>query len=200
MTPARVLIAEDESLLRLDLKESLEELGYDVVGEACDGLEAITYAKELLPDVCLLDIKMPNVDGLEATKEIISNNLSAVVVVTAFSQRDLIDQACEAGALSYLVKPYQQKELVPAIELAMFRFREHVLLSEQVESLSEQLESRKVVDRAKGQLMDNFALTEHSAFRFIQTSAMSNRETMTATAESIIEGKLIPSEVTTIKQ
>jgi len=192
MTPARVLIAEDESLLRLDLKESLEELGYDVVGEACDGLEAITYARELQPDVALLDIKMPNVDGLQATREIISNNLSAVVIITAFSQRELIDEACEAGALSYLVKPYQQKELVPAIELAMFRFREHVLMSEQVASLSEQLDSRKVVDRAKGQLMDNFGLTEHSAFRFIQTQAMSNRNTMKATANSVLSGDLLP--------
>jgi AmiR/NasT family two-component response regulator len=194
MAPARILIAEDEALLRLDLKESLEEMGYDVIAEASDGIEAVTLTRELLPDVAILDIKMPNLDGLEATQEIITNHLSAVVLLTAFSQRDLIDQACEAGALAYLVKPYQQKEIVPAIELAMFRFREHVLLAERVESLSEQLEARKVVDRAKGQLMDTHGLSEHAAFRFIQTTAMANRDTMASTAESVLQGILAPAD------
>lgn len=195
MTSTKVLIAEDESLIRLDLKESLEELGYEVVGEATNGSEAIMLAEELMPDVVLMDIKMPHVDGLQATREIIDRKYSAVIVLTAFSQRELVDEACEAGALAYLVKPFQQRELTPTIELALFRFREHVLMEEQVDSLHEQLETRKIVDRAKGKLMDDFGLNEHTAFRFIQKNAMSNSITMHSSAEQVLQGDIKPQSV-----
>ncbi len=192
MAAKRVVIAEDEPLIRLDLRESLEEEGYVVVAEAGNGEEAVELVRRHRPDVAILDIKMPEVDGLAAAREIVGERLAAVVILTAFSQRDLVEQARDAGALAYLVKPYQQTELVPAIELAVARFRELVALSEQSESLADQLETRKVVDRAKGRLMDEYDMGEQEAFRFLQQTAMSSRSSMKAVAEKVVDGELSP--------
>lgn len=188
----RVVVAEDEPLIRLDLCESLAEEGYDVIGEAGDGAEALDLVREHKPDVAILDIKMPNVDGLTAAREILGDRLSAVVILTAFSQRDLVEQARDAGVLSYMVKPFRSKELVPAIELAIARFREIVAVTDQVESLSDQLETRKVIDRAKGRLMDEGNLSEQDAFRFLQKTAMSSRSSMKEVAGQVIAGELTP--------
>lgn len=192
MAPKRIIIAEDEPLIRLDLRESLVDEGYDVVAEAGDGEEAVDLVRRHKPDVAILDIKMPRVDGLAAAREIVGDRLAAVVILTAFSQRDLVEQARDAGALAYLVKPYQQSELVPAIELAVARFRELVALSEQSESLTDQLATRKLVDRAKGRLMDGSGMTENESFRFLQKRAMSNRTTMSAVAQQVLDGDLTP--------
>jgi two-component system, response regulator PdtaR len=189
--PTRVVIAEDEAIIRLDLKETLEE-GYDVVGETGRGDEAIELVRQLEPDVAILDIKMPGLDGLSATREITGQQLAAVLILTAFSQRDLIDQAVDAGAMAYLVKPFQRSELVPAIELAIGRFKQMRALAEQARSAEEGLETRKIVDRAKGRLMDNHQLSENDAFGFIQKTAMRERKTMKAVAERIIAGELTP--------
>lgn len=190
--PTRVVIAEDEAIIRLDLKETLEEEGYEVAGETGRGDEAIDLVRQLEPDVVILDIKMPGLDGLSATREITGEKLAAVLILTAFSQRDLIDQAVDAGAMAYLVKPFQRSELVPAIELAIGRFRQMRALAEQARTAEEGLETRKIVDRAKGRLMDNHKLSENDAFSFIQKTAMRERRTMKAIAERIIAGDLTP--------
>ena len=190
--PTRVVIAEDEAIIRLDLKETLEEEGYDVVGETGRGDEAVELVRRLEPEIAILDIKMPGVDGLTAARQITAEQLCAVLVLTAFSQRDLVDEARDAGALAYLVKPFQRSELVPAIELAVGRFRELRALTEQTRSLEEQLETRKAVDRAKGILMDTRAMTEGDAFSFIQRTAMGERVTMRDVASRIIDGTLLP--------
>lgn len=190
--PVRLVLAEDEALIRLDLKETLEEEGYEIVGEAADGAKAIELVRETNPEVAILDIKMPGTDGLTAAKVIIEERLAAVVILTAFSQRDLIDQAREAGALAYVVKPFHRNDLVPAIELARARFRELVALSTQAASLEEQLETRKVVDRAKGMLMDVHNLAESEAFKFIQATAMGGRTTMRKVAQQVLDGELRP--------
>lgn len=192
MAAKRIVIAEDEPLIRLDLREALIEEGYEVVGEAGDGAEAVELVQQLKPDAAILDIKMPNMDGLEAARQIVGERLCAVVVLTAFSQRDLVEQARDAGALAYLIKPYQQTELVPALELAVARFRELVALSEQSENLAEQLETRKLVDRAKGMLMDGHGLSENDAFRFLQQTAMSSRSSMKQVAQQVLDGELSP--------
>ena len=188
----RVVIAEDEAIIRLDLAETLAEEGYEVVGEASRGDEAVELVRSLAPDVAILDIKMPGLDGLSAARAIAADRLTAVVILTAFSQRDLVEQARDAGALAYLVKPFQRSELVPAIELAMARFTELRDLAEQSESLARQLETRKLLDRAKGMLMDAHGLSEADAFAFIQRSAMSGRTTMGSVAEQILDGSLAP--------
>jgi AmiR/NasT family two-component response regulator len=188
----RVVIAEDEAIIRLDLKETLEEEGYEVVGETGRGDEAVALVKEHNPDLAILDIKMPGLDGLEAAREIAGERRAAVLILTAFSQRDLIQQARDAGALAYLVKPFQKSELIPAIEVALGRFAEAQALEREVQSLEEQLQTRKVVDRAKGMLMDRHHLNENDAFSFIQKTAMRQRQTMKAVAEQIISGDLTP--------
>jgi len=188
----RVVVAEDEAIIRLDLVETLTEEGYEVVGETGRGDEAVELVRQLAPDVTILDIKMPGLDGLSAARAIAGERLSAVVILTAFSQRDLVEQAREAGALAYLVKPFQRNELVPAVEMALGRFAELRELAGQTESLAEQLEVRKLVDRAKGQLMDNHGLAEAEAFGFIQRTAMERRTTMRNVAEQIIAGTVTP--------
>ena len=188
----RVVIAEDEAIIRLDLKETLEEEGYDVVGETGRGDEAVQLVRELHPDLAILDIKMPGLDGLAAAREISSDRQAAVLILTAFSQRDLIEQARDAGALAYLVKPFQRSELIPAVEVALGRFREMQALFDQNSSLEDQLETRKIVDRAKGLLMDDHGLSESEAFSWIQKRAMQDRRTMRAVAEQVIAGELTP--------
>ena len=191
--PTRVVIAEDEAIIRLDLKETLEEEGYIVVGETGRGDEAVELVKQHEPDVAILDIKMPGLDGLSAARQISGERRAAVLILTAFSQRDLIEQARDAGALAYLVKPFQRSELIPAVEIAIGRFREMKELHDQASSLEEQLETRKIVDRAKGRLMDEHGLGEQDAFSFIQRTAMAERLTMKAVSVQIIAGELSPS-------
>lgn len=190
--PVRVVIAEDEAIIRLDLKEILEEEGYEVVGETGRGDEAVELVKEHEPDIAILDIKMPGLDGLSAAREIAGERRAAVLILTAFSQRDLVEQARDAGTLGYLVKPFQRTELVPAIEVALGRFQEAQVLHGQVANLEEQLETRKVVDRAKGMLMDTWSLSEQDAFGFLQKTAMRERRTMKAIAEQVLSGERSP--------
>ena len=194
-----VVIAEDEAIVRLDLREILEEEGYSVVGETGRGDEAVELVAEHQPDLVILDIKMPGLDGLAAASAINAERKSAILILTAFSQRDLIEQARDAGALAYLVKPFQKDELLPAIEVALGRHQEMVALEQEVASLSEdkrgleqQLETRRWIDRAKGRLMDDHALGEAEAFAFIQQTAMNRRSTMREIAEQIVEGSLAP--------
>jgi AmiR/NasT family two-component response regulator len=183
----RVLIAEDEALIRLDLAEMLGEEGYDVVGEAGDGETAVRLAEELRPDLCILDIKMPIMDGLAAAEKIAGARLAPVIILTAFSQRDLVERARAAGAMAYLVKPFQQSDLVPAIEIAMSRFAEVSALEAEVAGLTDRLETRKAVERAKGALMTQYGMTEPQSFKWIQRTAMDHRLTMREVAERIIE-------------
>lgn len=188
----RVVIAEDEAIIRLDLKESLEEEGYEVVGEAGRGDQAVELVRELRPDLVILDIKMPGVDGLTAARIIAAERICAVLMLTAFSQREIIEEARDAGALAYLVKPFQKNDLIPAIEVAIGRFLELQNLDGEVDALGEQLESRKLVDRAKGVLMDECAFKESDAFTYIQRMAMSERCRMRDIAERVIAGSLRP--------
>jgi len=190
--PVRVVIAEDEAIIRLDLKEILEEEGYDVVGETARGDEAVDLVRKHHPDLAILDIKMPGMDGLTAAKEITGERLAAVLILTAFSQRDLIDKAREAGALAYLVKPFQKSDLLPAIEMALGRFAEMKALEQEVKTLEEQLETRKLVDKAKGILMDELGLREHESFTWIQRTAMRERVHMKDIARRIIDDGLRP--------
>jgi AmiR/NasT family two-component response regulator len=190
--PTRVVIAEDEAIIRLDLKETLEEEGYDVVGETGRGDEAVDLVKRLEPDLAILDIKMPGMDGLEAARAISAERGAAVLILTAFSQRDLIEQARDAGALAYLVKPFQKSELIPAVEVALGRFAEMKALAEENSSLAEQLATRKLVDRAKGVLMDRHGMAEADAFRFVQKTAMDTRRSLAEVAQSVMDGGLTP--------
>jgi AmiR/NasT family two-component response regulator len=188
----RVVIAEDEALIRLDLKETLEEEGYEVVGETGRGDEAVELVDRLKPDLAILDIKMPGKDGLEAAREIAGPRKAAVLILTAFSQRDLIEQARDAGALAYLVKPFQKSELLPAVEVALGRFREMQALDDEVQGLQEQLETRRAIDRAKGILMDKHGMSEADAFGFVQKTAMNERRSMKSVADDVIAGQLTP--------
>jgi AmiR/NasT family two-component response regulator len=188
----RVVVAEDEAIIRLDLKETLEEEGYLVVGETGRGDKAVELVRELRPDLAILDIKMPGIDGLEAARAITKDRLCAVLILTAFSQREIIEEARDAGALAYLVKPFQKSDLIPAIEVAVGRFKELMALNGEVDALGEQLESRKVIDRAKGLLIDAHGLSEADAFGFIQRAAMNHRSTMKVVAERILSGELRP--------
>jgi two-component system, response regulator PdtaR len=189
---AKVVIAEDEALIRLDLKETLEEEGYQVVAETSRGDEVVALVREHRPDLAILDIKMPGGDGLTAAAEITSERLAAVLILTAFSQRELIDRAREAGALAYLVKPFQRNDLVPAMELAIGRFDEMKALEDENKDLEDRLETRKVVERAKGVLMDELDMRENQAFRWIQRRAMDDRKTMRDIAQQILDGSLRP--------
>jgi two-component system, response regulator PdtaR len=190
----RVVIAEDEAIIRLDLKETLQEEGYEVVGETGRGDEAVELVRQLEPDLAILDVKMPGLDGLAAAREISGDKKSAVLILTAFSQRDLIEQARDAGALAYLVKPFQRTELIPAVEIALGRHREMRALHDQTQSLEDQLETRKLVDRAKGILMDKHGLSENEAFDWLQKTAMNNRVKARDIAEQVIAGTTSPSD------
>lgn len=185
--PRRVVVAEDEALIRLDLVEMLREEGYDVVGEAGDGQRAVELAAELKPDLVIMDVKMPRRDGIDAASEIAERRIAPVVILTAFSQRDLVERARDAGAMAYLVKPFSKSDLVPAIEVAASRFAEIRELEKEIAGLSERFEVRKLVDRAKGMLMEAHAMTEPEAFRWIQRAAMDRRTTMKHVAEVVIE-------------
>jgi AmiR/NasT family two-component response regulator len=184
--PARVLIAEDEALIRLDLKEMLEEEGYEVVAEVGDGQQAVDRATELAPDLVILDIQMPVLDGLSAAEQIASARIAPVIVLTAFSQRELVERARDAGAMAYLVKPFSKNDLVPAIEVARGRFAEMAALDGEVRTLAERLAARQVVEKAKGRLMADRGLTEADAFRWLQRTAMAERTSMKALAERIL--------------
>jgi len=183
----RVLVAEDEALIRMDLCEMLHEEGYVVVGEAGDGAEAIRLTREVRPGLVILDIKMPGTDGLEAASTIAGERLAPVVMLTALSQRELVEQARDAGAMAYLVKPFSKEDVVPAIELAASRFAEIAALEAEVAGLTERLETRKAVERAKGLLMSRKKMTEPDAFRWVQRTAMDRRTTMKAVADAVIE-------------
>jgi two-component system, response regulator PdtaR len=183
----RVLIAEDEALIRLDLREMLVEEGYDVCGEAGDGEAAVKLAEELKPDLCIFDIKMPIMDGLAAAEKVAGARIAPVIILTAFSQRDLVERARAAGAMAYLVKPFQKSDLVPAIEIALSRHAEVAALEAEVAGLADRLETRKAVERAKGALMTQYGMTEPQAFKWIQRTAMDHRLTMREVAERIIE-------------
>ncbi|NEK84402.1 response regulator [Blastococcus saxobsidens] len=192
--PIRVLIAEDEALIRLDLKEMLEEEGYRVVAEVGDGQQAVDRAQELRPDLVILDIQMPVLDGLSAAEQIASARIAPVIVLTAFSQRELVERARDAGAMAYLVKPFSKNDLVPAIEVARGRFAEMTALDGEVRTLEERLETRKVVEQAKGRLMSEQGMSEAEAFRWIQRTAMNQRTSMKALAEEILAGGTTPEE------
>ncbi len=190
----RVVIAEDEAIIRLDLKETLEDEGYDVVGETGRGDEAVQLVRQHRPDLAILDIKMPGMDGLSAAREISGERLAAVLILTAFSQRDLIERARDAGALAYLVKPFQRSELIPAVEVALGRHKEMQALQAEVKGLEDQLDTRRVVDRAKGILMDTHKLSEADAFDWIQKTAMRRRLTMKVIGQRVIDGELGPDK------
>jgi response regulator NasT len=186
MDRTRVIIADDEALIRMDLREMLTNLGYLVVGEVADGRSAVNQARELRPDVVVLDIKMPDMDGIEAAKILTEERIAPAVLLSAYSQRDLVERARAAGVVAYLVKPYREEELAPAIEVALARFSEFQTLQKQVDDLQQALETRKLVDRAKGILMDKQGLSEAEAFRKIQKMSMDNRKPMKDVAEAII--------------
>jgi response regulator NasT len=188
----RVLIAEDEAIIRLDLRETLEEEGYEVVGETGRGDEAVRLAHELRPDLAILDIKMPGLDGLSAARHIAGERLAAVLILTAFSQRDLVEQARDAGAMSYIVKPFQKSDLIPAIEVALGRHAELTTLESEVGDLAERLEARKQIDRAKGKLMDGHGLNEQDAWVFLRTEAMNRRCRVHEVAALVVAGDLEP--------
>jgi len=183
----RVIVADDESIIRMDLREMLTNLGYLVVGEAGDGRSAVNLARELRPDVVIMDIKMPGgIDGIDAAKILTEERIAPVVLLTAYSQRELVERAKEAGVVGYIVKPFRESDLVPAIEVALARFAEFRALEKEVGDLKEALETRKLVDRAKGILMDTQGLTEAEAFRRIQKMSMDTRKPMKEVAEAII--------------
>jgi two-component system, response regulator PdtaR len=183
----RVVIAEDEALIRLDLKEMLEEEGYSVVGEAGDGESAVKLAEEHRPDLVILDVKMPVLDGISAAERIAAEKLAPVLMLTAFSQRELVERARDAGAMAYLVKPFTKGDLVPAIEMAVSRFQELRALEAEIADLSLRLETRKLVDRAKSVLQTRYGLTEPAAFRWIQKTSMDRRMSMQAVAQAVID-------------
>ena len=190
--PTRVLIAEDEALIRLDLKEMLEEEGYVVVAEVGDGQAAVEQAQQLHPDLVVLDVQMPVLDGIAAAEQIASARIAPVIVLTAFSQRELVERARDAGAMAYLVKPFSKNDLVPAIEVAVGRFQEMHALDAEVSDLKERLEARKVIEQAKGRLMAERGMTEAEAFRWIQRTAMNERTSMKVLAQAVLATEPAP--------
>jgi len=192
VSQARVVIAEDEAIIRLDLKELLEEEGYEVVGETGRGDEAVELVRELRPDLAILDIKMPGLDGLTAARHIVGERLSAVLILTAFSQRDLVEQARDAGAIGYIVKPFQKSDLIPAIEVALGRHKELEDLARDVGDLKDRLEGRKILDRAKGILRDQHGMSEEDGFNWLRQQAMNRRTKMEIVAQLVVDGSLAP--------
>jgi response regulator NasT len=184
--PLRIVIADDEPIIRMDLRRTLENMGHVVVGEAGDGQQALEITKDLKPDIAILDIKMPTMDGIDAAKLISTEAIAPVLLLTAYSQRDLVERARDAGVFAYLVKPFKELDLMPAIEIAIARFEEFEELDREVNDLENKLDARKTVDRAKGILMDQYGLKEQDAFRRIQVQSMNTRKTMREIAEAII--------------
>jgi AmiR/NasT family two-component response regulator len=195
MDQIRTIIADDESIIRMDLKEMLTNLGYLVVGEAGDGASAVNLARELRPDIVIMDIKMPGMDGIEAARILTQESIAPVLLLTAFSQQELVERAKEAGVVGYLVKPFRESDLGPAIEIALARFKEFRSLGERIEDLEETLATRKAVDRAKGILMDTQGMTENEAFRKIQKMSMNTRKPMREVAEAIILAHQVEEKV-----
>lgn len=183
----RVVVAEDESLIRIDIVEILQDHGFEVVGEAGDGEKAVALVEELRPDLVVMDVKMPLLDGISAAEIIGKKNLAPVVLLTAFSQRELVERAAEAGALAYVVKPFTPNDLIPAIDIALSRFQQITALEDEISDLAERLETRKVLDRAKGILNNTMGLTEPEAFRWIQKASMDRRLTMREVAQTVID-------------
>ncbi len=190
--PARILVAEDEAIIRLDLVEMLRDAGYEVVAQATNGVEAIALAKETKPDLAILDVKMPEMDGITAAESIIE--IAPVLMLTAFSQKELVDRARDAGAMAYVVKPFGINDLVPAIEIAISRHAQMLSLTQEVADLHERLETRKIIDRAKGILMSALNLTEPQAFSWIQRAAMDRRISMKAVAQAVISPDAVPDK------
>jgi len=186
MESLRIMIADDEPIIRLDLRKTLENMGHQVVGEAGDGAKAIEAARELKPDIIIMDIKMPEMDGIDAAKIITTEGIAPVLLLTAYSQKDLVDRAKDAGVFAYLVKPFKEADLLPAMEIAISRYEEFVELENEVSDLENKLDTRKSVDRAKGILMDQYGLKEQEAFRRIQVQSMNTRKSMREIAEAII--------------
>lgn len=182
----RIIVAEDEAIIRMDLIEMLREAGYNVIGEAANGREAISLARHLKPDLAILDVKMPEIDGISAAELIVNEKLAAVLMLTAFSQRELVERARDAGAMAYLVKPFSIGDLTPAIEMALGRYAQIQALEAEVGELGERLEARKLVDRAKGVLMANLGITEPEAFKWIQKAAMDQRSSMSAVSKGVL--------------
>lgn len=186
-TKRRVVVAEDESLIRMDIVETLRDNGFDVVGEAGDGEAAVALAKELRPDLVVMDVKMPKLDGISAADQLNKEHIAPVVLLTAFSQKELVERATEAGALAYVVKPFTPNDLLPAVEIALSRWAQIVALENEVADLSERFETRKIVDIAKGILNEKMGLTEQEAFRWIQKASMDRRLTMKDVAVTIVD-------------
>jgi len=186
MDSLRIVIADDEPIIRLDLRKTLENMGHQVIGEAGDGARAVDLARELKPDIVILDIKMPELDGIDAAKVVTTEGIAPVLLLTAYSQKDLVDRAKDAGVFAYLVKPFKEADLLPAMEIAISRYEEFVELENEVSDLENKLETRKAVDRAKGILMDQYGLKEQEAFRRIQVQSMNTRKSMREIADAII--------------
>jgi AmiR/NasT family two-component response regulator len=193
MANLRVLIADDDPIIRLDLKQMLENLGYEVVGEAGDGQQAVEVARAVKPDICILDVKMPVMDGIEAVGIILGEDIAPSILLTAYSDQELVQRAKDAGVFAYLVKPFKPSDLPPAIEVARSRYEQHLQLNKEVSDLQERLEARKLIDRAKGILMDDYKMSEAEAYRRIQVQSMNTRKTMREVAEAIILAKSINS-------